>query len=451
MLVILLSVGILEIMLIDFVQRYYYNNLDEILTNQIITSADFYSRYFSNATLEENVMDDIDVFWKQTAAQVQILDTSGTVLMDSIGYIPDEPIQTHDIKKAAAGEKGRWMGRVSYDSSAVMAVSYPLKTDGRIVGVLRFITSLREVNKGIYRISLIFLIVGGIVILITGSVSFFLANSIISPIKELTYVAQRIGAGNLNIRSRKRTDDEIGKLSDTMNYMTEEILKKDRLKNEFICSVSHELRTPLTAIRGWADTLNTEESLEDCQVLKEGLNIISREAERLTHMVEELLDFSRFVSGKVTLEKEEVSIKFLIEHIKRYMAPRAQREDIRFMVKYEDDMPSVQVDKNRIKQVLINILDNAFTFTNSKGCICVEAKAERNFIVISVSDNGCGIGPEELPKVKEKFYKGKSSKSQNGIGLSICDEIIKLHKGIFEIDSELGKGTTVYIKLPLTY
>jgi signal transduction histidine kinase len=449
MLVILISVGILEILLMNFVQQYYYNNTEEILTNQIRISADFYARYFSNASLEDNIMANVDVFWNQTEAQVQILDLSGRVLMDSVGFMPKEPLQTNDVKKALMGEKGRWLGKVEYDSFNTMAVAYPLRSDEQIVGVLRFVTSLREVDRGIRNISGIFLAIGAFVIIVTGCVSVLLANSIVEPIKEVTGIASIMASGNLKVRSIKQREDEIGKLSDTLNFMADEILKKDRLKDDFISSVSHELRTPLTSIRGWVDTLNTEESLGDRPMLREGFAIIEKENERLTRMVEELLDFSRFVSGKVTLEKEQTEFAFFIEHIKRYMSPRSAREQIAFIVEYDEDLPAVLIDRNRIKQVMINILDNAFKFTPEGGKVLLKADADSKYLILSVVDNGCGISNEDLPKVKEKFYKGKSSKAQNGIGLSICDEIIKMHGGIFKIESELGKGTVVCVKLPL--
>ena len=448
MLVIIISILVLELLLINFVQKYYYSNVEEILTNQIKISSDFYSRYFSNSSLEDNVLDNLDIFWKQTPAQVQIVDLSGKVLMDSIGAIPKKPIDSNDFAKAVQGHKGTWVGKVDYSSSNVMAVTYPLKSDDKIVGVLRFVTSLEEVNNGIRNVSLIFILIGLIVIIISGIVSVFVADTIINPIKDVTAVAEKMASGNLMVRSEKKFDDEIGKLSDTLNFMAEEILKKDQLKNEFISSVSHELRTPLTSIKGWAITLNTEQ-MDDKEILGDGLSIIEKESERLTKMVEELLDFSKFVSGKVTLNKEKVEMAELIEYIDKYMRPRAARDKIEFVVEYEESLPSVLIDRNRINQVLINVLDNAFKFTSQSGKVVFRTVKEKSHITMIVEDSGCGISKEELPKVKEKFYKGKSSKSQNGIGLSICDEIMRLHDGRFEIESEIEKGTTVFIKIPL--
>ncbi|WP_129598386.1 sensor histidine kinase [Anaerophilus nitritogenes] len=448
MLVIFISVLFLEILLISFVRQYYYKNVEDVLTNQIMISSEFYSRYFSNSNLEDNVLDNVDVFWRQTPAQVQIINLSGEMLMDSIGVDWKGKIETEDVKMALKGKKGTWTGSVNYDDYNVMSVSYPLQSDKKIVGVLRFTTSLKEVNEGIKRISLIFLSIGAFVTIICGIVSIFLANTITGPIKEVTQVAEKMALGNFKIKSHKKFDDEMGKLSDTLNFMAEEIIKKDQLKNDFISSISHEIRTPLTAIKGWAIVLN-QDDFEDKETMKEGLNIIEKESERLTFMVEELLDFSKFVSGRIILNKENVNIKTLVRYIEKYMSPRAQRDQIEFVVDYEENMSYMDLDVNRMKQVLINILDNAFKFTQKGGKVNFSTFYKNGYISMNIEDNGCGISQEDLPKVKEKFYKGKNSKSQNGIGLSICDEIIKLHKGEFKIQSELNKGTKIQILLPI--
>lgn len=446
--VILFTVILLEILIINIVRQNYYKNLEDSLFSQIKVSTDLYSRYFSDSSLYDNVLNNVDTFWKQTTAQVQIIDTSGKVLMDSIGIIPGKDFKADDIKEAMKGQKGKWIGKVDYDNEKVMAVSYPLKSHNKIVGALRFVTSLRAVNNDVRSVSNIFILVGAMVVLISVFISLLLANSIVNPLREVTKAAEKMAAGNFKVQSIKKNDDEIGQLSDTLNYMAEEILKKDQLKNEFIGSVSHELRTPLTSIKGWAVTLR-EGNLEDREMLRDGLDIIEKESDRLTAMVEELLDFSKFVSGKVTINKENVNVAELMQHIGKQMEPRAEIENIGFEIAFEQALPTLEADENRLKQVFINILDNSFNFTPAGGKVTFTASQEDNRLVFHISDTGCGIPPDELPKVKEKFYKGRNSKSKNGIGLSICDEIIRLMDGTFEIKSEINKGTDTFITLPL--
>jgi signal transduction histidine kinase len=448
-LVIIITVLILEVFLVNAVKQYYYKSVEEILSNQIMFSSDFYSRYFSSTNLEDIIIDDVDVFWHQTTAQVQILDLSGKVLMDSIGVSHSSIVNnTNDITKAINGEKGIWVGNVEYDTSPIMAVSYPLIVEGKIIGVLRFISSLKETNRIIRNITKVLLFIGGIVVLISGIVSLFLANTIIKPLKEVTKVAEKMADGQLKVRSYKKFDDELGKLSDTLNYMAEELIKKEQLKNDFISSISHELRTPLTSIKGWAITLKSEE-LNDNQLLKDGLDIIEKESDRLTDMVEELLDFSRFVSGRITLDKEEINITDAINQVGKQLQPRAIDRNIKFNVSYDLDLPIIVADENRIKQVLINLLDNAFKFTPDGGEVDLMVNKNKDYMFIQVKDNGYGISEEDLPYIKEKFYKGKNSKSHSGLGLSICDEIIKLHGGSMEIESKLNQGTKISVSLPI--
>ncbi len=237
--------------------------------------------------------------------------------------------------------------------------------------------------------------------------------------------------GQLNVRNEKRFDDEIGKLSDTLNYMAEELIKKEQLKNDFISSVSHELRTPLTSIKGgWAITLKSHE-LRDEELLGDGLEIIEKETDRLADMVEELLDFSRFVSGRISLNKESVDIKNLIEQVGKQLKPRAEERNLDFNYYYDPQLPNIIADENRLKQVLINLLDNAFKFTLDGGQINLVCNLVEDGILIQVEDTGIGISEEDLPYIKDKFYK-ESSKSHSGLGLSICDEIVKLHDGVME-------------------
>lgn len=447
-LVLLLStIIIVSAMFLIFISRYYYQNTEEILLSQINISVDFYKRYLSNISLEENVYEDVDIFWKQTDAQVQIYNLKGQLIMDSIGLEPKEYNTPVDVKRALEGDTAKWVGTVPDYTGKVMAISAPLRnSSNEIVGVIRYISSLRNVDNFILNFFLVFLVIGLTVLAIGIILSYFLANSIVNPITELIKVSEQMAKGNLKVRNKIVTNDEIEKLADSLNIMAEEIENREILKNEFISSVSHELRTPLTSIKGWAITLNND--FTDRETLKMGFDIIGKEADRLSNMVEELLDFSKFVSGKIKLKYEEINLKEFIEYLRLYMNPRAEREHKELILEGITEDFIIVGDKDRLKQVFINIIDNAFKFTHENEKITIEFVYADEGIYINIIDTGCGISKEELPRVKEKFYKGKNSKSQNGIGLSICDEIIALHDGTLEIYSELGKGTKVVIYLP---
>lgn len=444
--IIVITVLILEAMIINIVRQNYYRNLEDTMLSQVKSSADLYVKYFSDSTIYDNVMNNVDTFWRQFPAQVQIIDEKGKVLMDSIGIMHKEDEKMLDVDKALAVGKGSWTGKVLYDDENVMAVSYSLKSQGKVVGVLRFLTSLREVNKEVERISKVFVVIGIIVTSVSGLISLLLAYTIVGPLKSVTRAAEIMADGDFLVRSRKTYNDEIGKLSDTLNYMADEILKRDKLKNEFISSVSHELRTPLTSIKGWAITVR-QSGPNDTEIMMDGLEIIEKECDRLTDMVEELLDFSRFVNGKVVLQNKQVSIEKVVEHVGKQFSPRAEMEGIDFKVEINGCAPVLYIDENRLRQVFINILENSFKFTPRGGRILFEVYRESGSVMFKISDTGCGIIQDELPRVKEKFFRGSSSRKGNGIGLSVCDEIITLMGGTLDITSEFGSGTEVIVTL----
>ena len=252
-----------------------------------------------------------------------------------------------------------------------MSVSAAIKDQDRVIGIIRFITSLKETNGVIRFISFLLLGMGVIVVFISGMVSVFLANSIIRPLQEVTRVAEKMADGQLKVRSDIELEDEIGRLSDTLNYMAEELVKKEQIKNDFISSVSHELRTPLTSIKGWAATLKCED-FGGNEIMLDGLEIIEKESDRLSIMVEELLDFSRFVSGRIKLENDEFQIKDTIEMIGKQLTPRAVNNRIEFIINIDQSLGYMLGDENRIKQVLINLLDNAFKFTSEDGKVILK-------------------------------------------------------------------------------
>lgn len=445
--IIIMTVFVLETFLILSIKRYYYKNMENMVIDQMKVSIDFYNSYLSSSTLEKNIRDNADIFWKNTSAEVQVISTSRKMMMDSIGnYIPGK-INGDDIEKALKGDIGTSI-EIDTTGERLLCVSGILGSPRNPEGVLRFVTSLSSVDLIIRKIALMLIFIGFIVICMSSIISVLISNTIIKPLSEVTDMARKMAKGRFKERVEKKKDDEIGELCDTLNFMADEILKNDKLKNEFMASISHELRTPLTSIKGWAATMRTG-SLDDKKEIMDGLNIIEKESDRLTSMVEELLDFSKFISGKMTLKMDYVDIKKTVEYMQKQVSLRAVRQKLKFKVDIEEDIPVMLMDENRIKQLLTNLLDNAFKFTPESGIVKLTVKKESENLLIIVEDNGIGIPDDELPRVTEKFFKGKSEKSSNGIGLSICREIVDLHNGKLDIYSKYGKGTKVRVSIPI--
>ena len=449
LIIILITISIIDIFLLFAFSFYYYNNISKELVSRMELSLEIYKRDYSDKSLEDLIYEDNDILFSNTNAEVQILDKEGNLLLDSIGRLASNPIRTSDVLAAEKGEIKSWRGEDSQTGESIMSVSGPIKNNsGETMGYLRFISSLEEANSAILKAVISLLIFTLFVALVTTMFSLLIAKSIVRPILELTEVANTMLKGNYEEKAKVFEDDEIGELAKTLNAMSDEIINKDRIKNDFISSISHELRTPLTSIKGWAVVLKDAKE-DEKDLIEDGLNIIENEADRLAKMVEELLDFSRYISGRITLDKEVFDITQTCLDISKQMKPRAKSNNIELITEVPKESILINADENRIKQLLINLLDNAIKFTSVKGWVKFQMLEEDNFVQIMVSDNGMGMTKEELIHVKEKFYKGKHSKSHSGIGLSISDEITKLHNGNLEIFSEENIGTTVKVSLPI--
>lgn len=252
--------------------------------------------------------------------------------------------------------------------------------------------------------------------------------------------------GELEHRIEKSYNDELGVLADTLNHMASELQNSERLKNDFISSISHEIRTPLTAIAGWGETIITGD-LDDKVEVEKGLSIIIRETNRLSDMVEELLDFSRMESGRFSLYLEEMMLDHEVDEVVEIYAHKAESKGVKLVKDYDLSGIQIEGDRNRLKQVFINIIDNAVKFTQSGGTVKVHVGVVGDEAVVKVKDEGIGIPKSHLNFVSKKFYKGNPNISGSGLGLAITAEIIDLHGGKLDIVSVEGEGTEVIVNL----
>lgn len=231
--------------------------------------------------------------------------------------------------------------------------------------------------------------------------------------------------------------------------MAREIDKSEKLKDEFISSVSHELRTPLTSIKGWSETLGYEGIGKE--ELDLGLGIIQDETERLIKLVEELLDFSRLSSDRIKLQIDMVDVESLVVGVVNQLKVKANEKNINLSCDFiMDDIQMIQGDKNRLRQVLINLVQNSLKFTDEEGYVKVVVSQDLEYTTIKVIDNGEGIEEHNLEKVLDKFFQENYNKAGSGLGLAISHEIIKLHGGEMKIKSKKGEGTCITFALKNT-
>ncbi|MDP4110469.1 MAG: HAMP domain-containing sensor histidine kinase [Bacillota bacterium] len=431
---------------------YYYSSVTTNLTKRVQTTAKFMNRFLNKSYVDfyQNAEKITRDFADKDKLDLQIIDSYGRIMFSSSdltsGLIP----ATSDVEQSLAGQSiAVFTGRNSLSDERVMSVSSPLYfSDGRIIGAVRCVTSLKTVERQIITTILLVIAVASLILSLVIISNRYFIRSILHPILRLNEAAKEIAKGHYNVRLEKEFNDEIGELCDTINFMSEEINRAEKVKNDFISSVSHELRTPLTAIGGWSETLMAD-GLGNVNEAMHGLEIINKEAGRLSQMVEELLSFSRIESGDLKLRVEPFDLCGELSDAIYIYSDILRRESIELSYEEPDEQVIINGDRDRLKQVFINIIDNAAKYGREGGKIEIRAKVENGNAAVSIRDFGVGIPAEELPFVKDKFYKGSSKRKGTGIGLAVCDEIVRVHGGSLEIQSKLGEGTTAVITLPL--
>lgn len=452
LLIVLLAVTAFSVAMVS----YYYTSMSQGLKGKINTAVNVFGGYKTEEAYYLNAYAFVNnQFEDRDQLEFQILDSDGGVHFSSYlqiaGYKPNTP----DVEEALGKAEGIpprmrvWTGSDPDTDEHVMAVSCPLMVDGQVVSVIRMVTSLTVVDRQIFLVLGIALLVGLLVLIMLYFSGLFFIRSIVEPVAAVTRTTEHIAAGSYGVQMEKKFDDEVGDLIDAINNMSTKIKQSEKMKNEFISSVSHELRTPLTAINGWAETIMNGE-VRDAQDVKKGMGIIVSEARRLTNMVEELLEFSRIQGGRFTLSIEPVDIKAELEDAVYTYKKFFRREGIELNhTDCEEEFPLMNADPERLRQVFCNLLDNAAKHGGSGKRIDTAIRLEEQDAVITIRDYGPGIPEEELPHVKTKFYKGSSKARGSGIGLAVCEEIVGRHQGTLEIGNAEGGGCIVTVHFPV--
>ncbi len=450
------SFGVVAILLVVLniafyfvIRTFYYNGARQYIETEANIVVGVLERFYDDTSTDytDEMRTAIEEFEKKNYAELMAINSQGKVFLSSSGFSPAESYVMPDYEQALTSETG--MGyHIGYleNSEKYMAVSILLNTGSTLHSGIRIVTSLDKMDSRIVQLTIIIGAVSIMIILLLLFLGMYFIKSIIRPIRKIGSNARKLAAGDFSVRIEVEHNDEIGELCSVFNYMAGELENSENIKNEFISSVSHELRTPLTAIKGWSETML---EIDDPQMRKKGLSIITRETQRLSSMVEELLDFSRMENGRLSLQKGNIDIIAELADAVLMYGEKAKEDNITLKFDEGEEIAIVNGDKNRLRQVFINIIDNAIKYTSRDGCVNVRYEKFRDEIIIYIEDNGAGISKTDLPKVKTRFYKANNTVRGSGIGLAVADEIVKMHGGTLDISSELGKGTTVSITLPL--
>ena len=412
----------------------------------------------SSTSFTSSARDYVENFDKKEMMEVMVINSSGRVVMTSTGFIPYDETEFSDFEEAKTNDNGYafYRGKLSSGESVMSETTVITNESGTVVGAIRYIVSMETVNSRILLISGIIILIGLAIIALVIISGVMFIRSIVKPIRRLSETASLIAQGDFSASEKidHKYDDEIGDLCDAVSDMAKDLKTTEKMKNDFISRVSHELRTPLTAIKGWAETMQlSERGKLDRRTFDKGMGVIIKESTRLTSIVEELLDFSRLQSGRMVLMNEKLDILAEFDETVYMLKERAVKEGKHLLYdEPEAIFPPVYGDRNRLKQVFLNILDNALKYTPKGGVVAAQviySKDEPDIIKIIVTDSGCGISAEDLPKVKEKFFKANQTIGGSGIGLAVADEIMNLHNGSLNIESGEGVGTTVTLTFPI--
>lgn len=450
LMVILLVLVLVNIGFVYNIHNYFYSGAKQMLTSSATSDYNLILLYSSDTTknITKEIQGMVENFPNKDKMELMSIDYTGKVYSTSSGFklsdqdVPEDYLQAlsnagtgYSVSKLPSGEK-------------IMAVTRLVPVTNNRFSALRYVVSLEKIDSLIFKSTLLLVAASLIVLLFVLVSGGFFVNSIVRPVREMSVAVRKIAQGDMSVRIRRQSKDELGQLCESINYMADEISNSERLKNEFISSVSHELRTPLTAIQGWSETIMSM-GVGDLETTKKGMRVISNETGRLSDMVEELLDFSRIQDGRFKLNKDRMDILAELEEAVLIYTEHAHREGKQLIYHDIEMLPFIFGDRNRIRQVFINIIDNALKYSDEGDTVTVKAEADEKNIIITVSDTGCGIAEKDLPLVKEKFYKANNTRRGSGIGLAVAVEIVSMHDGSLEIDSEEGIGTTVTVTLPI--
>ncbi len=380
---------------------------------------------------------------------IQIVTLEGKVARrsDNLGAqeLPVDP----DVMAEVLLGKPRYL-TTTVENIPLRMYNYPLVYRGRVVGAVQVARSLAGVERTLGQLRAIFLIGMAAVLLLASAGGALLAAAGLRPIDEITRMARHIGrTEDLSQRLEYQgPQDEVGRLASTFNEMLERLDRAFQAQRRFVADASHALRTPLTAIRGNVELLLQRP--DDSAAKETSLQAIQRETQRLSRVVSDLLLLAQADAGQ-TLDRQPVEMATLLLDV--YQQARVMADGVTVSLGHEDQ-GLVEGDPDRLREMLLNLVDNALKHTPEGGKVTLSLYYNEPWIQISVADTGPGIPPEDLPHIFDRFYRVKSAKPRpgqprgTGLGLAIAKWIVEQHGGYITVESQVGKGSTFTVWLP---
>ena len=441
-----LVIFVLEVAFAFFYSNYYYG--------VIANSADAYSQAFnslgtaSKSEFAAKAREYAEQFEDKNKIEIQIIGPGGEVIVSTSGFTPsqvDMPdyLAAHD----SLYESASWRGKGETGQKIFARTHLLGDTQDGSGSAVRWVIATEKIDHHITMVTIIAIALGFVVLIFTFVSGLYFVRSIVKPVQAVTFTARRIALGDFDTRIESTDEGEIGELCDSINYIASELGGAENMKNDFISSVSHELRTPLTAIRGWGETIKMAIGSDD-ELVEKGISVILGESDRLSGLVEDLLDFSRMQSGSLSMNMTKTQLTQPLREAVEMYRELARQQDIDLIFMKPKASPVIMGDADRLKQVFINIIDNAIKYNRAGGHVLIECELEEACVRVTIKDTGIGIPEQDIDNVKKKFYKSNKTIRGSGIGLAVADEILKQHQGLLFVESREAIGTTVTIVVP---
>lgn len=392
----------------------------------------------------------------RSLSYAMVVDPNGRILAHSnvvlVGQKADDALALNALKSTSLLRQTSPSG-----NDSLIDLSLPIYFEGQRIGTTRVGYSQTLTNELVNqslaaaRQRVLLAAVASLILGILGA--YTLAHFITLPIQHLRDGAKEIGDGALDHRLPITSTDELGDLAQEFNIMAEKLQELDRLKQDFVSNVTHELRSPLTSLRGYVEFLLRGDAGNLTDEQTENLIVVKNNAARLAKFIDNLLDVAKIEANKMEIHPEAVSLQHMSKEMHILFRPQAQEKNISFIQEIPANLPPVWADADKLSEILMNLLSNAFKFTPENGTVTLKASQELENIHISVQDTGVGIPTESLDKVFNKFEQVKPTDGLvrktkgTGLGLTIVKGYVEAHEGKVWIQSRADSGTAVHVVL----
>lgn len=449
--IILVTLSIMSIYILGVLKERLYENEQVNMYAKANIIADTVSSYFDNDSAKK-IEKDIAPLLTGTSIRAIAINKAYHVVFDSNSEL-ERKIFIRDIVDTAAGGKHAFNIAENELGDNMLSVAVPIKKASSTIGIIYLITTLDNIDNTISYVTLNLLIVSVLISILVGMLSMGMSYIVTSPVDEFIEVAKEISKGNFTKRVKVKGHNEFAQMAETLNFMTNELADLEEKRRKFVSDVSHELKTPLATIKLICDSIVATPD-PDAEMLKEFLNDLSNEVDRLTRIVERLLALTKLDSGNISLKLVPVDIAAMLHAIMRNLMPKANEKEITLYSDYSAEITEeLMIDYDKIWEAVYNLIDNAIKYSPRSGFVKISLTKDGKFAIIRVEDNGPGIPESEKDRIFERFYRLDDSRARDtggtGLGLAIAKEAVLMHGGTIQVTSEGEMGSIFSIFLPI--